>query len=176
MDRTTMHHQSSASGASTLVLALIQDEIDAEAAERVRQLGELSPIPVEGTYQVFLLRAGQRNEAVRRHAEHPLAPEPDSWIALWSNCQAAEVAAELGDAALGAGLYRELAPYAGGTAAASASLALGPVDSYLMLAAVAAQETATARRHADDAAAWCRRWDAPLAARGLDRWRSRFGC
>jgi hypothetical protein len=150
--------------------------VEPAVLEQVLALGELTTMPVEPTVQALLIRAGRRDEAARRHVERPIVISPDSWLAVWVNCVAAEVAAELGDAALGAAAYRWLAPYPGRAAAAAASLALGPVDSYLMLAAVATGELAAAVRHADDAAVLCQAWGAPLAAQRLAEWRERFGC
>jgi hypothetical protein len=52
---------------------------------------------------------------------------------------------------------------------------MGPVDSFLALAAVAAGERETARRHADDAERLCEEWEVPRVAQWLSAVRAVHG-
>lgn len=88
-------------------------------------------------------------------------------ISLLAWAHAAELSLYLGEPALASGAYERLAPLAGLNTCAGSSLALGPVDSYLALAAAAAGERDLAARHADDALALADAWDVPLVAAWL---------
>ena len=76
---------------------------------------------------------------------------------------------------LAASLYQRLSPFSGRAATAGSGAALGPVDTYLALAAATAGETALATRHAEDAQRLCERWRIPVAARWLREHRERNG-
>jgi hypothetical protein len=133
------------------------------------------PMPSSVNYVQFLLRAGHRDEAVAWAAVHPPAIERDDWFSMFFWGSAGEVAAGLGDAELGARAYAELAPYAGHTCCAGSGVAIGPVDAFLALAAVATGERELATEHADAALELCREWEIPLAAEWFRDQRDRYG-
>ena len=68
-----------------------------------------------------------------------------------------------------------LAPLAGLNTCAGSSLALGPVDSYLALAAAATGERDLAAKHADEALALAAAWEVPLVAAWLRGLREEHG-
>ena len=84
-------------------------------------------------------------------------------LLMW--CHAAEVALHLGDVELAGRCYALLAPFAGRSCSVGSSMASGPVDAYLAMAAAATGETGIAARHADAAAALAEEWDIPLFGR-----------
>ena len=88
---------------------------------------------------------------------------------------AGEAAAVTGDVALAAAAYDRLAPFAGFHAAAGSGPGLGPVDSFLALAAAVVGDRELATRHADDAVRLCAEWEVPLVAHWLRERRERFG-
>jgi hypothetical protein len=135
-----------------------------------RGMMALTPIVIS-----HLLRTGQREAAVRHHAEHPITLPEDDWFAMLCWCNAAEVACGLDDHALGAAVYTRLAPFAGQSCAAGSSNAFGPVDAFLALAARAVGETALAGRHADRADELMAEWEIPLAAEWFRDQRTVFG-
>jgi DNA-binding SARP family transcriptional activator len=100
---------------------------------------------------------------------------PDDWFTVFRLCEAASTAAVLSLSTVGAAAYRRLAPHAGTVASAGASGPLGPVDTYLALAARAAGRPVTAARHADDAEGLCRRWGLPLGAQAVRALRTSAG-
>jgi hypothetical protein len=54
-------------------------------------------------------------------------------------------------------------------------VAIGPVDAFLALAAVATGERELATEHADAALELCREWEIPLAAEWFRDQRDRYG-
>ena len=55
------------------------------------------------------------------------------------------------------------------------SLAMGPVDAYLALAAAGVGDPDLAARHGEDAQRLCEQWSIPVVARWLARHRERLG-
>jgi hypothetical protein len=121
-----------------------------------------SPYPFAASVAVYLWRAGEQERARAYVAEHGLPLEHANDITLLAWCHAAEMALHLGDRQVASRCYELLAPLAGHNACAGSSLALGPVDAYLAMAAAAAGETGLAGRHADDAVELAERWGLPL--------------
>ena len=119
--------------------------------------GELYPFAA--TITVHLLRAGDVDRARAWHAAHGAPLEaPDAMMTLLMWAHASEVALCLHDADLGGAVYALLAPYAGRSCSAGSSLASGPVDAYLAMAAAATGEREIAGRHADDALGLATDW------------------
>jgi hypothetical protein len=87
---------------------------------------------------------------------------------------AAEAALGLGDQAVAAAAYAVLAPYAGRTVSAGSGNNMGPVDSFLALAAAGVGDRDLAARHAEDAFALMEAWQIPLAAQRLRDQRDRY--
>jgi hypothetical protein len=138
-------------------------------------LDETSRLPVTPAVLSFLARAGRVDEARRHWAEHPYTFEHDDWLSpfLWG-C-AAEAGLTVGLPDLAAQAYERLAPYAGRPCQAGSSMASGPVDGFLALAAAATGEQALATRHVQRALELCKEWDIPLVARFLDEQRRQHG-
>jgi DNA-binding SARP family transcriptional activator len=141
----------------------------------LREMALHGPLPSSVNYAQFLLRAGHREEALAWAQDHPPVLDRDDWYAMFFWGSAAEVALGVGDAALGARAYAELAPYAGRVCSAGSGAALGPVDAFLAHAAGVTGEKELAARHADAALELCRTWDVPLAAQWLRDQRDRYG-
>ncbi|WP_395657674.1 ATP-binding protein, partial [Nocardioides sp.] len=138
--------------------------------------GEMVPVleafdetayPFAASIAVYLWRAGEHDRARAVYAERGAPLEHANDISLLAWAHAAELSLYLGEPALASGAYERLAPLAGLNTCAGSSLALGPVDSYLALAAAAAGERDLAARHADDALALADAWDVPLVAAWL---------
>ena len=116
----------------------------------------------------LLLRQTGRIDELRDSRERTgSADPPDDWFAVFRLCEAAATASALSSPSIGAAVYRRLAPYAGTVASAGASGPLGPVDTYLALAAAAAGQSVTASRHAADALVLCERWGLPVCAQAI---------
>jgi hypothetical protein len=109
------------------------------------------------------------------YAERGAPLDHDSDISLLAWAHAAELALYLGEADLGRHAHERLAPYAGLNTCAGSSLALGPVDTYLALAAAARGDLALAGQHADDAVALAKSWGIPLVADWLAGLRDAHG-
>jgi hypothetical protein len=131
--------------------------------------------PFAASIAVYLWRAGEHDKARAVYAERGAPLEHDNDISLLAWAHAAELALYLGEPALAAGAYAKLAPLAGLNTCAGSSLALGPVDSYLALAAAATGERDLAAKHADDALALAAAWDVPLVAAWLRELRAEYG-
>lgn len=135
--------------------------------------GEMVPVlvafdetayPFSASIAVYLWRAGEPDRARAVYAERGAPLDHDNDISLLAWAHAAELSLYLGEPALAAGAYGRLAPFAGLNTCAGSSFALGPVDSYLALAAAATGERELAARHADEALALAAAWDVPLVA------------
>ncbi len=85
-----------------------------------------------------------------------------SYLTLANACLACEIGLGLGDGELAAAGYAVAAPYAGRMASGGSSMAIGPVDGFLALGAVAAGDLPLATRHADEAARLAGAWASPL--------------
>jgi hypothetical protein len=134
-----------------------------------------SPYPFAASIAVYLWRAGEHERARRVYAERGAPLDHDSDISLLAWAHAAELALYLGEADLGRHAHERLAPYAGLNTCAGSSLALGPVDTYLALAAAARGDLALAGQHADDAVALAKSWGIPLVADWLAGLRDAHG-
>jgi hypothetical protein len=131
-------------------------------------------MPFDLTIQWMLVRAGRLDEA-RAMGVGNLVPSTDDWVAMHHHCVAAELAFALKQPEAGRALYQWLSPYAGGVCSAGFSVAIGPVDAFLALAAMAAGERDIASRHADAAMDSCEQWEIPLVAQWLREQRDRGG-
>ncbi|MBA2956601.1 AAA family ATPase [Nocardioides sp. CGMCC 1.13656] len=134
-----------------------------------------SAYPFAASIAVYLWRAGEPGRARAVYAERGAPLDHDNDISLLAWAHAAELALYLGEPALAADAYARLAPFAGLSTCAGSTLALGPVDSYLALAAAATGERDLAARHADDALALAGAWDVPLVAEWLRTLRAEHG-
>jgi hypothetical protein len=130
-------------------------------------------MPFDLTIQWLLVRAGRLDEA--RAVRTEPVPSTDDWVSMFHYCSAAEVAFALGRREAARTLYQWLSPYAGRVCSAGFSVAVGPVDAFLALAAVAAGEPELAGRHADRALELCAEWEIPLSAQWLREQRDRGG-
>jgi len=133
----------------------------------------VSPMPFDLAIRWLLVRAGRPDEARAVRAE--LVPSTDDWLSIHHYCTAAEVAYALEEPEAARSLYRWLSPYAGRVCSAGFSLAIGPVDAFLALAAMATGERNLATRHADRALELCGEWEIPLAAQWMREQRDRGG-
>jgi hypothetical protein len=175
MQRTTMVQQTESPAGAALVLRMAMGQVDDAVVAGFESVAATSPLPMRAHLLMLMLRAGQRDRALQRFAATGVELDHDDWFSLQQQCQAAEAAIGLDAAELGATIYRWLAPYAGRVCCAGAAVALGPVDSYLALAAAAAGESAVATRHARDAEALCAQWEIPLVASWLRTQRDTHG-
>lgn len=144
----------------------------------IQALGALTAetsMPIGTAQVVLLLRWGKADDAERAYRGQEFDLSRDDWFSLLNWSFAAEVAHAFGDAGLGARAYQLLSPFAGWGATAGSGAAMGPVDAFLAFAAAATGELDLARRHADDAAELCERWQIPLVAAWLAEARAAGG-
>jgi hypothetical protein len=134
-----------------------------------------SPLPSNCTIAWTLVRSGHEERGLQWLRDHPAELDHNDWFSKLDWCFAGALAAHSRDAELGARAYRLLAPYSGESCCAGTGVASGPVDGYLALAAYAAGEVATARRHADAAERQAERWGVPRYTVWLRGARTRFG-
>jgi hypothetical protein len=127
------------------------------------------------TITVYLWRAGEHERARAHHAEVGVHLDHEDNLSLLTWCHAAEVALHLHEPELAARCYELVAPYAGRCASFGSTLASGPVDAWLAMAAAATGETALAGRHADDALALAEDWEIPLVADWIRDQRATYG-
>jgi hypothetical protein len=131
---------------------------------RVRLPGSARRAPADTATITLLGRAGDIDRARRWRREH----EPDlsdvSSYASLSWALAAEAAAYVDDRDLAARAHELLTPLAGMLAIGGTGCAVGPIDSFLAMAAYVTGEHELARRHADEAPR--------CAGRGGSRWSS----
>jgi DNA-binding SARP family transcriptional activator len=146
----------------------------AEMVPAFQALAPVSPVPFDLTVQWMLVRAGRLDEA-RALGLGNLVPATDDWLSLHQHCIAAELAFALEHPEAGRVLYRWLSPYAGRVCSAGFSVAIGPVDAFLALAAMATGEHEIATSHADTAMELCAEWGIPLVAQWLRAQRDRGG-
>lgn len=132
-------------------------------------------VPVSATAAALLLRSGDRAEAERYVARHPVDVDHETWLSMMTWCHAAEVGLGLGDEALATAAYQRLEPYAGRSSAAGAHNAMGPVDAFLALGAAGAGDRERAAAHADRAEELAAAWQAPLVAEWLRGQRQAHG-
>jgi DNA-binding SARP family transcriptional activator len=173
-ERITMTQYDQAVAGAMLMLVLWQGRA-ADVLPAMADMEEASDLPLLSTRLAFMIRAGQLDEARALHAARPIELGTDTWFSSLVWATSAEVAAELGDAALGAEVYHRLAPFAGGVCSGGSAAAIGPVDAFLALAACATGEKELAARHADASIALIRKWDIPLVAAWLQDKRDAHG-
>lgn len=157
------------------VVVAVQTWSDPGAAAAITAMLVDEYLPTSAATVTLLERAGRHEEALAHLAAHPVDLGQDNWFSMLNWSCAAYVAAISGDAGLAAAAYERIAPYAGYHAAAGSGPGLGPVDSFLALAAAVVGDTELATRHADDAARLCEEWGVPLVARWLAEQRERHG-
>jgi hypothetical protein len=155
-----------------LVLRTFQGDGPAVTA-LLQSFGQRSQMPLACVVGAILLRVGAADAARELIAASTVDLDADDWFSVLNACTAGEVAAGLGLSELGAAAYAAALPYAGRAAVAGVGGPLGPVDAFLALAAVAAGERETARRHADDAERLCEQWQVPRVAQWLREARDR---
>ena len=137
-----------------------------------RRVDELGPVLAEladdpqflGLAVLYTLRGGDAPAARALYAGRRLDLDASGWVSMLVWAAAAGISPWIPDRRLAADTYGRLAPYAGRSACVGSSMAMGPVDAYLALAAVAVGDTELAARHGDDALALMERWRIPLAA------------
>jgi DNA-binding SARP family transcriptional activator len=141
----------------------------------MRYVADEGVLPADTATITLLGRAGDVDRARRWRQEH----EPDlsdvSWYSSLNWALAAEAAAYVDDRDLAAEAYELLTPLAGMLAIGGTGCAVGPVDSFLALAAHVTGEHDLARRHADDALALCHAWRIPPVEQWLLDQRDRYG-
>jgi hypothetical protein len=160
-------HNNAEEAATSSVLALRLWQGRSAEMVPVLEAFDQSPFPFSASVAVYLWRAGEHERARAYFAEHGAPLEHDNDITLLASCHAAELALYLGDRQLASASYQLLVPFVGLNACAGSSLALGPVDTYLALAAAATGELDLAARHAEDALALAEAWEVPLVAAWL---------
>lgn len=168
------HHNVEESAAASMLAICLWEGRPGEMVPVLEAFDETA-YPFSASVAVYLWRAGEQDKARAVHAERGAPLDHDNDISLLAWAHAAELALYLGDPALAAGAYERLAPLAGLNTCAGSSLALGPVDTYLALAAAAAGERELAARHAEDALALAAAWDVPLVAQWLRGLRASYG-
>ena len=174
LELTSMPHKSAAPAATSLIVEMLAGGFRPETIGSFSAMAEHTRLPMHITVLWMLVRSGRLADARERYRPGMALPA-DTWMSVSLHSQIAEVAAGLADGELGARVYRWLVPFAGTPAAAAGSSAMGPVDTYLALAAAAAGQVDLARGHADDAERLCARWAVPRAAAVLVDARRRYG-
>jgi hypothetical protein len=176
MQRTSMPARNESPAAAALVLLMAQDRIESDALPMILTVADASAMPLEPSVLALLTRAGRIEQARERYASRGgMHLDHDTWLTPLCLCLAAEAALALELRDVAAEVYGRLAPLAGRPCSGGSGAALGPVDGFLALAALAAGEPAVATRHADDAARLCAEWGVPVAARWLEGHRERAG-
>lgn len=147
--------------------------------EALEALPDPNPAATDSSLEVgrrLLLGQLGRLDDLRVSWQRTGTPDPpDDWFTVFRWCEAAVTALALGLPQVAAAVYRRLAPFAGTVASAGASGPLGPVDTYLAVAAAAAGEPQNAARHADDAIALCERWAIPVCGQAVQALRAAAG-
>ena len=88
---------------------------------------------------------------------------------------AAEAAMYVGEAGIAATAYDRLLRFSGMPACSGSGTVIGPVDSFLAMAAQATGQRDLATRHADEAVRLCAKWEIPLAASWINGVRETHG-
>ncbi|GAA5141268.1 hypothetical protein GCM10023340_02690 [Nocardioides marinquilinus] len=105
-----------------------------------------------------LLRVGQTELARAVYPVSGVDLREGSYTTLANACLACELGHGLGDPDLAARGYAVAAPYAGRMASGGSAMAIGPVDGFLAVAALALGDGAAAHRHATAARALGESW------------------
>jgi DNA-binding SARP family transcriptional activator len=149
------------------VFARLWQGRSAEFLPITRAMYEAEPALATSLHLLVLVRAGADAEAAAVLDRSGWVPDGVSWAATFDLAVGAHVAYAARRPQFAAQVYEQLAPHAGRPVTAGSGGALGPVDAFLALAAVAAGERTLATRHADDAAALATAWGLPLVAEWL---------
>lgn len=174
IDTIAVPHKHDAIGGLMLVLG-IWGGLDEEEDAGLDQLVAAARVPIHMAATGFLVRLGRLDAARAMFDESKPSLDDDSWIAplIWGF--GAEVALALGERDLAAAAYGRLAPLRGGVLSAGSTIAMGPVDAFLALAAAANDNLELAALHADDAVRLMRTWQIPLAEEWFLGQRDRYG-
>jgi hypothetical protein len=131
--------------------------------------------PFAAVVAAYLWRAGERERARSYYEEHgaPLDHAGDISLLAWAH--GAELALHFDEPELAAATYALLAPYAGRCCCAGSSVATGPVDAFLAMAAAASGQMDLAARHADDALALTEAWGISLVGDWIRDQRATYG-
>jgi DNA-binding SARP family transcriptional activator len=138
-------------------------------------LDEEHRLPVMSARAMYLTRAGRVDEARELLTTRTIDWSHDDWFAPFNWGCAAEAAYRCQVPDVAAQAYQRLAPLAGRPLVAGSGVAMGPVDAFLALAAVATGEVDLARGHADAAMELCDRWDISLVRAWLQELRDADG-
>ncbi|WP_167009164.1 BTAD domain-containing putative transcriptional regulator [Mumia sp. ZJ430] len=174
IDTIAVPHKHDAVGGLMLVLG-IWGGLDEKEDAGLGQLVAAARVPIHMAATGILVRLGRLDEARAMYEESQPSLDDDSWIAplIWGF--GAEVALALGERDLAAAAYGRLAPLRGGVLSAGSTIAMGPVDAFLALAAAANDNLELATLHADDAVRLMREWRIPLAEEWLQGQRDLHG-
>lgn len=173
-ERMALPQYADALAGAMLVVGIWQERY-ADLLPLIRSRDERSSLPITPVLVTLLLRAGLLEEARAHLADHPIDLDPDTWFSMVPWSLAGEIGLALGDKTLCRDAYDRLAPFAGRSCCAGSGVAMGPVDSFLALAAAGAGDPDLAARHADVALELCRAWEIPLAEQWLLGERDRYG-
>ncbi len=165
-ERLTVAQYEDALGGAQMFLLLWQGRAE-DVVPGIVAMAERSALPLSAIVAMFMIRAGQIERARAYLQDDPIDLSGDTWFSLFTWGAAAEVALALGDADLGAESYALLAPFAGRACCANSSVAMGPVDAFLALAAAASGANEVATTHADQAIDLCQTWDVPMVTAWL---------
>jgi hypothetical protein len=127
------------------------------------------------TVAVYLWRAGLEPEARSYWATRGFDIPPDGEVEMHTVAHAAELALYLGLPEIGDVCHRRLAPYVGMVVSLGSSMALGPVEAYLAMAAAAAGERDTAGAQADRALERSREWGLDVFVSWFEGVRTTYG-
>lgn len=122
-----------------------------------------------------LLRTGMVDLAREVFTEADVDLSPHTYTYLANACLACELGLGLDLPDLAARGYAAAAPYAGLMASGGSAMAIGPVDGFLALGALAAGDLDSARRHADDAVDLARAWELPRYVDWVEQGRAAHG-
>jgi DNA-binding SARP family transcriptional activator len=174
IDTIAVPHKHDAVGGLMLVLAIWGGFDDREDGV-LDNLVAAARVPIHMAATGFLVRLGRVDAARELFETSRPTLDDESWIAplIWGF--GAEVALALGERDLAAAAYGRLAPLRGGALSAGSTIAMGPVDAFLALAAAANDNAALATLHADDAVRLMQAWQIPLAEQWFLRQRDLHG-
>jgi hypothetical protein len=122
-----------------------------------------------------LLRFGNPDAARQLVQSEDVDLDQDDWFSLLKLVHRRRGGGRPRHARAGCCGVRPCPSVRGRLAVAGSGGPLGPVDAFLALAAVAAGERETARRHADEAERLCRAWQVPRVEQWLLDARDRYG-
>ena len=127
------------------------------------------------TIGVYLWRAGREAEARTHWRRNPIEIPEQGEVEMHAVAHAAELSLYLGLPDVAAICHRRLGVYSGMMVSLGSSLALGPVDAYLALAAAAAGDLDTARADADRGLERAREWGLDVFVSWFEGLRAAYG-